>query len=205
MTSGGRELLKWIAVLLMTGDHVIKVFDLGYVPGVSELGRAAFPLFGLVMAFNLAQPECDVAKSVRRLSIWGLLAQPGHALAFGYWLPVNVLFSFAVSASVIWAVRARQWALVALLAGVLPAFVDYNWLGMFFVVGAWLAFHLRQPLMFVPGFIALCIFNLNGWALLEIPIWALGVAKIDVPRTGRSFYVYYVGHLLALGVIAYMH
>jgi hypothetical protein len=54
--SGARELLKWIALLAMTGDHVAKVVFGGYVPVVSELGRIAFPLFALVMACNLAQP-----------------------------------------------------------------------------------------------------------------------------------------------------
>ena len=37
--SGARELLKWIALLAMTGDHVAKVVFGGYVPVVSELGR----------------------------------------------------------------------------------------------------------------------------------------------------------------------
>ena len=45
MTSGGREALKWIALVLMTGDHVARVFFGGYVPVVSELGRIAFPVF----------------------------------------------------------------------------------------------------------------------------------------------------------------
>jgi hypothetical protein len=40
--SGARELLKWIALLAMTGDHVAKVVFGGYVPVVSELGRIAF-------------------------------------------------------------------------------------------------------------------------------------------------------------------
>ncbi|RXY87917.1 conjugal transfer protein, partial [Salmonella sp. 3DZ2-4SM] len=33
--SGARELLKWIALLAMTGDHVAKVVFGGYVPVVS--------------------------------------------------------------------------------------------------------------------------------------------------------------------------
>ena len=66
-----RELLKWIALLAMTGDHVAKVVLGGYVPVVSELGRIAFPLFALVMACNLAQPGADLRKSIRRLALWG--------------------------------------------------------------------------------------------------------------------------------------
>ena len=43
MTSSAREVLKWLAVVLMTCDHVAKVIYGGYVPGLSEAGRVAFP------------------------------------------------------------------------------------------------------------------------------------------------------------------
>lgn len=66
-SSGARELLKWIALLAMTGDHVAKVVFGGYVPVVGELGRIAFPLFALVMACNLARPGADLRRSIRRL------------------------------------------------------------------------------------------------------------------------------------------
>lgn len=47
MTSSAREVLKWLAVVLMTCDHVAKIIYGGYVPGLSEAGRVAFPLFAL--------------------------------------------------------------------------------------------------------------------------------------------------------------
>ena len=70
----------------MTGDHVARAFFAGYVPVLTELGRIAFPVFAFVMTYNLAQPGADVAKSVRRLMIWGLIAQPTHAVLFGHWV-----------------------------------------------------------------------------------------------------------------------
>lgn len=66
-SSGARELLKWIALLAMTGDPVTKAVFGGYVPVVADLGRIAFPLFALVMACNLAQPGADLSRSIRRL------------------------------------------------------------------------------------------------------------------------------------------
>lgn len=71
MTSGGRELVKWLALLFMTGDHTLKILHLGYMPVIAELGRVAFPLFALVFAYNLAQPGADVAKLIKRLFLWG--------------------------------------------------------------------------------------------------------------------------------------
>ncbi|KFA28993.1 hypothetical protein KW5_0105970 [Xanthomonas vasicola pv. vasculorum NCPPB 1326] len=31
MTSGGREFLKWLAAIFMTGDHALKILVFGYV------------------------------------------------------------------------------------------------------------------------------------------------------------------------------
>ncbi|WP_414616365.1 TraX family protein [Stenotrophomonas geniculata] len=203
MTSSARELLKWLAVILMTGDHVAKVIYGGYVPGLSEAGRVAFPLFALVMAYNLAQPGADVVKSVRRLTLWGVIAQPVHALAFGYWLPLNILLTFSLSALVIYAVERRESSVVVMTAGVLPLVVDYQWAGVGFVLLAWLAFHRRQHWLLVPAFAAICWFNSNLWALVSIPVaLCLSRVALPVPRGRWAFYGYYVGHLACLGLLA---
>jgi hypothetical protein len=203
MTSSAREVLKWLAVVLMTCDHVAKVIYGGYVPGLSEAGRVAFPLFALVMAYNLAQPGADVVKSMRRFGVWGLIAQPVHALAFGYWLPLNILLTFALCASLVWLADQRRWAGLALAAAILPLFVDYQWAGVGFVLLAWLAFHRRQHWLLVPAFAAICWFNGNLWALAAIPV-ALGLSPVawPVPRGRWTFYGYYVAHLACIGLLA---
>lgn len=206
MTSGGRELLKWLAVVLMTGDHVIKIFDLGYVPVVSELGRVAFPVFALVMAYNLAEPGADIGKSVRRLATWAVIAQPVYVLAFGLLLPLNVLASFALAASVVWAIRERRWWVVAAVAGPLPLLVDYQWAGIAVVVAGYALRRLHcSPASICVQLLAiglLCLYNGNGWALLALPVIALGHLPVKVPRTRWAFYGYYVGHLVLLSLLA---
>lgn len=202
MTSSAREVLKWLAVILMTGDHFAKVVYGGYVPGLSEAGRVAFPLFALVMAYNLAQPGADVAKSVRRLGIWGLIAQPVHALAFGYWLPLNILITFSLSAAAICAAQQRKWFALALAAAVLPLFVDYQWSGVAFVLVTWLGFRSGGPLLVLAAFAPLCAFNGNLWALLAVPVSvSLCRVSLSVPRGRWAFYGYYVGHLAVLGAV----
>ncbi|WP_369981786.1 TraX family protein [Xanthomonas bundabergensis] len=225
MTSSARELLKWIAVILMTGDHVAKVLDDGYIPVVSELGRVAFPLFAMVLAYNLAQPGADVLKSVRRLLLWGIVAQPVHGLAFGYWVPFNVLLSFALAAAVIWSVQQRQWTLLGMCVLVAPLLVDYSWAGLALVLASWWLFLPQAAAqqtadaapptpgrfdrwgMFRPwrivllalSFGLLCWYNGNGWALLAIPLLAvLARRHFPIPRTRWAFYLYYVGHLALL-------
>ena len=203
MTSSARELLKWLAVILMTGDHVAKVIYGGYVPGLSEAGRVAFPLFALVMAYNLAQPGADVAKSVRRLALWGIIAQPVHALAFVYWIPLNILLTFALCAAAIYTASERRWVVLVFAAVVMPMFVDYQWAGVGFVLLAWFAFKSGQLWALVPAFGAICWFNGNLWALAAIPV-VVSLSRLEwqVPRRRWAFYGYYVAHLACIGLLA---
>ncbi|MBO1750052.1 TraX family protein [Stenotrophomonas indicatrix] len=202
MTSGGRELLKWIALVLMTGDHVLTVFGLGYVPVVSELGRIAFPVFALVMAYNLGQLGADAGKSARRLVLWGLIATPAATLAFGQILPLNVLLTFAAGAAGILALERRQWVLAALLALVAPVALDYAWPGVWLVLAGWGWYRGQggQPWLVWGCMGLLCLYNGNAWALLAIPLLRLGHFDVAIPRLGRVFYGYYVAHLAVLSL-----
>jgi len=204
MTSGGRELLKWLALVLMTGDHVVTIFHLGYVPVLSELGRVAFPVFALVMAFNLAQSGADVAKSATRLAAWGVAATPVAAMAFGQLLPLNVLLTFAAAAGCVWAAERRCWPLVALLAVVAPVWLDYAWPGVWLVLAGWHWYRGQggRPWLIWACMGLLCAYNGNAWALLAIPVLRLGHLNARVARSGKVFYGYYVGHLAALAALS---
>ncbi len=190
MTSGGRELIKWIAVLAMTGDHVVKVFELGYVPVVSEAGRVAFPLFAMVLAYNLAQPAADTAKVMRRLLAWGAAAMPAYWLAFGVIFPLNVLCAFALAVCCVRAVQGRRWVLLAVCALPAPLLVDYQWPGLAVVLGAWWYFRSPRPTILtticcvaVPA-AALCAYNGSAWSLLAIPMLRLGEVPIASTTQG---------------------
>lgn len=220
MSSSGRELLKWIALVLMTGDHAVKVLAGGYVPVVSELGRLAFPIFALVMAYNLAQPGADYAKSTKRLAMWGLIAQPVHAWAFGHWLPLNVLLTFALAAACCWSLQNRRWGVLVLLVGPLPLFVDYQWAGIVLVAAWWWFFKSPNVVrgngtiwvavgrfwLAVAAFAPLCVYNSNPWAFAALPLilWVADpVRRLPVVRRTRlGFYAYYVVHLALLAFIS---
>ncbi|MFC6838836.1 TraX family protein [Xanthomonas theicola] len=209
MASGARELLKWLALVLMTGDHVAKVLYGGYVPIVSELGRIAFPLFALVLAYNLAQPGADLAKSVRRLLVWGLIAHPVYVLAFGQWLPLNVLLTFALAATALCCIQGRRWALLTACMLPAPFFVDYQWSGVLLVLAGWYCFRARcgrmRCILVCCACAPLCAYNGNGWALLALPVMLLvdvtRVWSVAIPRMRWAFYVYYVAHLAMLAAL----
>ena len=56
LSSGSLEALKWLALLLMTLDHVNKHLLHASVPELFAAGRLALPLFGFVLGYNLARP-----------------------------------------------------------------------------------------------------------------------------------------------------
>ncbi|WP_045727505.1 TraX family protein [Xanthomonas sp. GPE 39] len=192
----------------MTGDHVVKVFQLGYVPVVSEAGRVAFPLFAMVLAYNLAQPAADTAKVMRRLLAWGAAAMPAYWLAFGVIFPLNVLCAFALAVCCIRAVQGRRWVLLAVCALPAPLFVDYQWAGIAVVLGAWWYFRSHRPTILTGIFCvavpaaALCVYNGSAWSLLAIPMLSLAYVPISLPRTRAAFYIYYVAHLVFLSAFA---
>jgi len=48
----------------------------------------------------------------------------------------------------------------------------------------------------------LCLYSGNAWALLALPLLRLGNVDLPIPRVGRAFYGYYIGHLALLALVA---
>ena len=68
LSDGAVEAMKWLGLVLMTADHAQK-YGLIAVPGVYEAGRMAFPLFGIVLAYNLTRASSEgLAVHVRVLT-----------------------------------------------------------------------------------------------------------------------------------------
>ena len=55
LSGGAVEAVKWLGLILMTADHAQKYGLTPALSGVYEAGRMAFPLFGIVLAYNLAR------------------------------------------------------------------------------------------------------------------------------------------------------
>lgn len=109
----------------------------------------------------------------------------------GYWIPLNILLTFALCAAAVYAASERRWVVLAFAAVVLPAFVDYQWSGVAFA------------LLVLAGFVPLSLFNGNLWALAALPVVvALSGVRWQLPRGRWAFYGYYVGHLAILVAFA---
>lgn len=209
ISAGSIETLKWLALALMTLDHINKYFFAEKLPGVFELGRIAMPLFAFVLAYNLGRPATLASgaygRTIKRLAIFGLLATPFFiglgGLVSGWW-PFNIMFMLLTATATLYLVEkggtARMWGagLVFLVGG---AFVEFWWFGLAFCVCAWWYCKTASKAALVAWTLAaasLYVVNRNLWALAAIPL-TLAATLVDVPmpRFRYAFYAYYPAHL----------
>jgi hypothetical protein len=212
---GTVEALKWLALALMTGDHVNKYLFNGTLPFLFEAGRLALPIFVFVLAYNLARPGAFErgahARTMKRLAVFGAVASVPFValggLAAGWW-PLNVLFTLLVVTACAYLVEKGGTlhlvgaGLVFLIGGGL---VEYWWPAVAFGLAVWS--YRKRPTwaaatIALLACAALWIINRNLWALASLPL-LLVASRVDLPmsRLRWAFYAYYPLHLAALWLI----
>lgn len=214
--SGTVEGLKWLALVLMTLDHVNKYLFAEALPGVFELGRITMPLFGFVLAYNLSRASAFEngmhLRIIKRLAFYGALATPFFCLLgglLGGWWPLNILFMLLVATAMIYLVdsgkKSFRWAavLVFIVGG---GFVEFWWFGLAFCAASW--FFCKNPSTATAIILALAASSLyavnkNFWAVAVLPLcFYASHISLDVSRVKKVFYVYYPAHLAALFFIS---
>lgn len=212
---GTVEALKWVALALMTGDHVNKYLFNGTLPFLFEAGRLALPLFVFVLAYNLARPGAfergAYTRTMKRLAVFGAVASVPFValggLAAGWW-PLNVLFTLLVVTACAYLVEKGGTlhlvgaGLVFLVGGGL---VEYWWPAVAFGLAVWS--YRKRPTWAAAAVAllacaALWFINRNLWALASLPL-LLVASRVDLPmpRLRWAFYAYYPLHLAALWLI----
>lgn len=219
-TSGQLDVIKTVAMLLMVIDHANSILGLHH-PWMMWLGRGAFPLFGLVWAYNLMRHPALRQESLNHLWVWALFAQLGYALAGFPWWQGNILFAFAVAGQSIrlCEMKSRLSVSLGLLLTVLwlPfAQTSYGVAGIMMLASARYLFAATLSAERAACFILWCsmVLMLN----IEVsPIAAIaglilsGVTLVSVRAINagmqrfwpRDFFVlFYVGHLVFLSLLA---
>jgi hypothetical protein len=195
----------------MTLDHVNTFLYDGGFPVLFNMGRVAMPLFGFVLAYNLARPgalENGVyARTMKRLALFGLLASPVFVALVG-WDRLNIMITLLLATAVIYLLeKDGRWhvAGAVLLLAALGAIVEFQWFGVLFCVAAWS--YCRRPswltlLTWIAAAASLYAINLNYWALAALPvIFAVPRLHWRVPRLRHLFYIYYPAHLGVLWLV----
>jgi len=209
IADGTLEALKWAALALMLLDHVNTFLFYRTLPGAYAVGRWVAPVFGFVLACNLARPDALQRgihlRVMRRLAVFGLLASPPFMALIGRWWPLNIMFLLLAATAVIYGLERADGIGVAIagfafFVGGLSA--EYLHPGVAMVVAAW-AF-CRQPnvLHFAAWTLftaALVLINGNFWALSAVPTLLLATRlDLRVPRLRWAFYALYPLHLVVL-------
>lgn len=218
IAGGTVEALKWLALVLMTIDHINKYLAAGTIGPMYAAGRVAMPLFVFVLAYNAARPgffDSGAAKRMCiRLALYGTVAIIpciGFGKLLGGWWPLNIMFTLLVSVAALWAsqskARGAGWAAVLLVA-VGGALVEYWWPAVLLAIAAWR--YVLKPstprLAFLAlALVGLALINQNLWALAALPlIVAAPRIELSVPRMRTFFYAYYPAHLAVLWVIVHL-
>ena len=215
--------MKLIGIAAMLIGHFNAFVNPHYNQTLFEIGRIAFPLFALVLGYNLARiPSDKIPKIMLRLLMFGILATPIYIILSGglqHWWQLNILFTLSLATTIVyllslptynrWAVTARMTAL--LLFTVIGGLVDYLWLGPALVIVVWRLFSgisaaestILQALL-LGLFGLLCVMNDSLATLLALPIiylTTIACQNIRLPRMKWFFYWFYPGHLVALFLI----
>jgi hypothetical protein len=215
LADGTVEALKWLALALMTGDHVNKYLFNGTLPALFEIGRLALPTFVCVLAYNLARPGAIQSgvytRTMKRLALAGVLASvPFIALGglYARWWPLNVMFTLLVITGVLYLLERRS-AAGLIGAGALflvgGSTVEYWWPAIALAVAVWS--YSKRPTcsaaaLAVLACAALWFVNGNLWALSALPLLiASSRVNVTMPRLRWVFYAYYPLHLAALWLI----
>jgi TraX protein len=212
---GSLVAIKWTALVLMVFDHVNKYLYAEKLPVIFQLGRIVMPMFGFVLAYNLARPGALATgvhgRMLFRLTLAGLAASPmfiilnGMYVTTNAWWPLNILFMLMLAVFLTYLIDrggVKNYALAIVLFLVGGALVEYLWMGVLCCLGAWLFCREASPsrfLLWCLGALSLTVVNGNAWALVAIPIvLVVGRISFRLPRLTWAFYVFYPAHLLIL-------
>jgi hypothetical protein len=215
IANGTLEAMKWLALVLMTLDHVNKYLFDHSLPGAFQAGRLAMPIFVFVLAYNLARPGGIAAgvylRTGKRLAIYGAIAcVPYMSLGtvLGGWWPLNIMFTLLAATAVFGLIehggRSQSLLAVAVFAGA-GSLVEYWWPALAFALAAW--YYCKAPtrkhlFWLTVALAALGLVNQNLWAMAALPLMVLAPrVELAVPRVRHLFYVYYPAHLAIIWII----
>ncbi|WP_309957903.1 MULTISPECIES: TraX family protein [Variovorax] len=211
VSCGSLEALKWVGLLLMTGDHVNKYLLAEASQTLYALGRMVMPLFGFVLMANLSRPGALESgmhlRVMKRLAVFALLATPAFVHLVGWW-PLNILATLLLATLIVWLLERDSWiarcsALIAFIVG--GAVVEFWWPALLYCIGSW-AF-IRRPsglrmLWWASATGSLAAVNGNFAAMAALLlIWGARQVEIPCARGRWVFYAFYPIHLSLIALI----
>jgi len=212
----GRELLKWIAIITMTVDHVGVMLYPEFTV-LRFIGRFSFPLFAYLLILGMENTR-NIRYYFTRLFIFALISQVPFFLALDYgpFDSLNIFFTLSSGLLFIYFFKKSSvFVLVPVFASLVLPF-DYGIYGIA-VIGC--IFILKENTKF--GVFSLVLINtlfLVPWSIQFLSIFAIPLIllhkngslnitretteEVTIPLWRKYFfYVYYPLHLALLYII----
>ena len=208
----GRDILKWIAIITMTIDHVGAILYPEHTV-LRVIGRFAFPLFCYLIVLGM-----ETTRSVRnyftRLLLFALISQVPFYLALGLGPFESLNIFFTLSFGVLFIYFLKKKSLLSFLP-IFASFLNFDY-SIYGVLLIGLMYILREDTKL--GVISIVLLNLlflpiwptQTFSLFSLPIILLyndGPLKMYRESKGKTaypfwkkyfFYVYYPLHLTIL-------
>lgn len=219
-TNGQLELLKWIGVVSMFIDHFGRhLFDWSFETIVFGAGRLAFPLFALVLAYNLTRPGDQAARAKRialRLALACAVATPAAIWARGEPMYINIFGTLGLGTALCWVFASHSnllWRFVLCgLVAIASLYVEFGPIGVGFVATIFLwQFKPRHATVALAVIMLLALTYYNAslgmvyglvGTLAVLPLaWAVTYVPIALPRMPWVFYAVYPAHLALIGAL----
>lgn len=201
--SGAIEVIKWLAFVLMIGDHV-GAYVFKDVAVLRDFGRLVLPLFAIAMLLGFmlsVNPVQSMRLAAGRMILVGIVATPAFTLLSGKYFPLNIMFSLAVALLVLSYYLQERYG-YAMLFAMLSLFADYYFLPILLVMSVWLLLTRRTFMelgLVLCSLASLWFSNLNFYAFFVIPLVLLiFLLNARLPRIKYIFYWLYPAHLLLI-------
>lgn len=212
----GRELLKWIAIITMTVDHVGAILYPEFTV-LRFIGRLSFPLFAYLLILGMESTR-NIRNYLTRLFLFSIISQVPFFLAlgfepFGY---LNIFFTLSFGLIFIYFFKKSSvFVLVPVFASLVLPF-DY---GIYGIAMIGCMYILKENTKF--GVVSLVLLNtlfLVPWSIQFLSISAIPLivlhknGSLNITRETTEeftiplwrkyfFYVYYPLHLALLYII----
>ena len=129
----GREILKWIAIVSMTIDHIGAVLYPEYV-FLRIIGRLSFPIFSYLIVLGVEDTE-NLGRYLGRLFLFAFISQIPFHLALGYnpFEYLNIFFTLSLGVIFIHFLQKKSFLSVLPLFAAVPLNFDYGIYGIMLI------------------------------------------------------------------------
>jgi len=210
----GRELLKWIAVITMTVDHIGAILYPTYWV-LRVVGRLSFPLFCFLIVLGVESTR-NVKNYFIRLFLFALVSQFPFSLALGIGMFESLNVFFTLSFGVMFVHFLKKKSPLGLLP-ILASFLNFDY-GIYGILMIGSMYVLREDIKLgiistiLLNFLFLPVWPIQMFSLLTLPIILIYNNDLKTLKESKGknaypfwrkyfYYVYYPLHLTLLYLI----